>query len=65
MAPIILGTILMDRFGLSWETALGVLGLVGVAYGLLFWTAYPRPAGRAPGVKPSRSRSRRPARRAA
>ena len=49
MAPIILGTILMDRYRLSWGTALGVLGVIGVAYGLLFWTAY-----RDPPSKPSR-----------
>jgi MFS family permease len=49
MAPIILGTLLMDRFNLPWGTALGVLGLIGVAYGLLFWTAY-----RDPPSKPSR-----------
>src|SRR3954452_18327397 len=39
LAPIVLGTILIDRCGLSWETALGILGILGVAYGLLFWKA--------------------------
>jgi sugar phosphate permease len=39
-APIILGTFLMGRCGLSWETALEVLGLLGVAYGVLFWKAF-------------------------
>ncbi len=48
MAPIILGTILMNQFRLTWETALGVLGLIGVAYGLLFWTAYRDPPSKPP-----------------
>ena len=30
MAPIILGTVLMDRYKLPWGTALGVLGLIGI-----------------------------------
>ena len=43
MAPIILGAFLMERCRLSWETALGVLGIVGVAYGLVFWWWYRDP----------------------
>ena len=43
MAPIILGTLLMNHFGLSWEKALGVLGVIGAGFGLLFWTAYRDP----------------------
>jgi sugar phosphate permease len=36
MSPIILGVVLMGWFGLSWQDSLAVLGLVGVAFGLLF-----------------------------
>ncbi len=51
MAPIILGTILMDRYKLPWGTALGVLGLFGVGYGLLFWTAYRDPPSKPSGIE--------------
>jgi MFS transporter, ACS family, glucarate transporter len=40
MAPIVLGTVLVGWCKLSWETALGILGLIGVVYGLVFWTVY-------------------------
>jgi sugar phosphate permease len=40
MAPIVLGTVLMGWCGLSWEYALGILGMIGVVYGLVFWKAY-------------------------
>lgn len=36
MSPIILGTVLMGWCGLNWQTALGVLGLAGVAFGVVF-----------------------------
>lgn len=36
MSPIILGTVLMGWCGLSWQTALGVMGLAGVAFGVVF-----------------------------
>lgn len=50
LSPIIMGTVLMGWFGLSWRTALGVLGLVGIVYGLAFWWLYrDDPAGH-PGV---------------
>lgn len=46
LAPIVVGPVLMTWCGLSWETALGVLGTLGIAYGLLFWRAYrDAPAG--------------------
>jgi sugar phosphate permease len=50
LAPIVLGTVLMGWGGLSWERSLGLLGLVGAGYGVLFWFAYrdapakPKPA---------------------
>jgi nitrate/nitrite transporter NarK len=48
MAPIVLGTVLMGWCGLSWENALAILGLVGVAYAVLFALAY-RDATKPPG----------------
>jgi ACS family D-galactonate transporter-like MFS transporter len=46
VAPIVLGTVLMGHFKLSWQLALGLLGVLGVLYGLLFWKAFPgAPAG--------------------
>jgi sugar phosphate permease len=56
MAPILLGPVLMKGCGLSWETSLGVLGALGIAYGLLFWRAYrDAPAG-PPGTIPEEPR---------
>jgi sugar phosphate permease len=40
LSPIILGTLLMGSLGLSWESALIVLGGTGLAYGLVFWFAF-------------------------
>jgi MFS transporter, ACS family, glucarate transporter len=56
MAPIILGTVLMGRCGLSWQKALGLLGIVGAGYGLLFWIAY-----RGPPTAPAPSKAKPPA----
>ncbi len=50
MAPILLGTVLMGWCGLSWRTSLGVLGIVGVAYGLIFWWTFRNTPGEHPGV---------------
>lgn len=36
MSSIILGTVLMGWCGLSWQTALGVMGLAGAAFGIAF-----------------------------
>jgi sugar phosphate permease len=36
MSPIILGTVLMGWCGLSWQSALGAMGLAGIAFGLTF-----------------------------
>ena len=36
MSPIILGTVLMGFCGLSWQVALGVMGLAGIAFGVAF-----------------------------
>jgi MFS family permease len=43
LAPIILGTFLMKTCGMAWQSALGVLGIIGSAYGFLFWAAYRDP----------------------
>jgi sugar phosphate permease len=40
MAPIVLATVLMGAWGMSWEKALTILGIIGLAYGLVFWVAY-------------------------
>jgi len=50
LSPIILGTFLMGWCGLSWETALGALGLFGIAYGLLFWATFRNTPAEHPGV---------------
>lgn len=36
MSPILLGTLLMGYFGLKWQTALIVFGMIGLVFGLLF-----------------------------
>ena len=36
MSSIILGTVLMGWCGLSWQTALGVMGLAGAVFGIAF-----------------------------
>lgn len=36
MASLIMGTLLMGYFGLTWKVALVVLGVVGVIFGLIF-----------------------------
>lgn len=36
LSPILLGTVLMGYFGLKWQMALAVFGLVGIVFGLLF-----------------------------
>lgn len=38
LSPIILGTVLMGWWGLSWETALLILGGFGVLFAGVFWT---------------------------
>jgi MFS transporter, ACS family, glucarate transporter len=40
MSPIILGTFLMGWVGLSWQTAVTVLGMFGVGYAFLFWKVF-------------------------
>ncbi len=40
LSPIVLGTLLMGWCGLSWQVALAILGVIGIAYGLLFWVAF-------------------------
>jgi MFS transporter, ACS family, glucarate transporter len=50
LSPIILGTLLMGWCGLSWRTALGILGALGVAYGLSFWWLFRSSPVEHPGV---------------
>lgn len=40
MSPIILGTLLMGWCGLSWQTAVTLLGGVGILYAWLFWRIF-------------------------
>ena len=40
MSPIIFGTVMMGWCGLSWQLSLQLLGLVGLAFGFLFWRAF-------------------------
>lgn len=40
MSPIIVGTLLMGWFGLSWQTAVTVLGGIGVGFAWLFWRMF-------------------------
>ncbi len=50
LSPIILGSLLMGYFGLSWRTAVGLLGAIGVGYGLLFWALFRNTPAEHPGV---------------
>ncbi len=50
MSPIILGTLLMGWWGLSWQTSLGVLGLIGVAYAGIFGLLFRNTPADHPGV---------------
>lgn len=50
MSPIILGTVLMGWCGLSWQTSLQLLGLVGLAYAFLFWRTFKNSPAEHPGV---------------
>jgi MFS family permease len=40
LSPIILGTLLMGWCGFSWRTAIGIMGLAGVALALVFWRTF-------------------------
>ena len=50
MSPIILGTVLMGWCGLSWQMSLQLLGLVGLAFGWLFWRTFKNTPAEHPGV---------------
>jgi sugar phosphate permease len=50
MAPIVLGTVLMGWCGLSWQSALRILGLIGIGYGLAFWRTFRNTPAEHPGV---------------
>jgi len=40
MSPIIVGTLLMGTLGLTWQTAVTVLGAIGVVYAYIFWRVF-------------------------
>ncbi|MCA1684416.1 MAG: MFS transporter [Planctomycetia bacterium] len=50
VSPIVLGGFLMGWCGLSWQSALGVLGLAGVAFGAGFWLSFRGTPAEHPGV---------------
>ena len=50
MSPIILGTVLMGWCGLSWQTSLQLLGLIGLVFGFVFWRTFKNTPGEHPGV---------------
>ena len=49
-SPIILGTVFMGWGGLSWQTSLGILGIIGVIYGVIFFLAFRDTPAEHPGV---------------
>jgi sugar phosphate permease len=53
LSPIVLGTWLMGGWGLSWHAALGLLGLLGAVYGLVFWRAVRDSPAEHPAVNPA------------
>jgi MFS family permease len=55
LGPIITGTVLMGWLHQSWEAALGILGIVGCLYGVLFWYAYLDPPTRREDSEPGPS----------
>lgn len=56
MATIILGTVLMGWCRLSWQTALWVMGLAGVAFGLTFLVLFRNSPAEHPEVNDAESR---------
>ncbi|WP_435005539.1 MFS transporter [Tundrisphaera lichenicola] len=50
LSPIILGSLLMGYFGLSWQTAVGLLGAIGIVYGVIFWALFRNTPSGHPGV---------------
>lgn len=40
MSPIIIGTIMMGWWGMSWQTAVTCLGGIGLVYAILFWRIF-------------------------
>jgi sugar phosphate permease len=53
LSPVLLGSWLIAALDLSWHTALGVMGLVGVLYGLIFWGTIRSSPAEHPGVNPA------------
>lgn len=49
-SPIVLGTVLMGWYGLSWREAIGLLGLIGAIYGLIFWWCFRSTPAEHPGT---------------
>ncbi|MBI1348201.1 MFS transporter [bacterium] len=50
MSPIILATLLMGTCGLTWQQALAVMGLAGVAFAVLFFWRFRNSPEQHPGV---------------
>jgi sugar phosphate permease len=50
LSPIVLGTVLMGWLGMSWQSALGVFGLAGAAFGAVFWLTFRNTPAEHPGV---------------
>ncbi|MDR3638854.1 MAG: MFS transporter [Isosphaeraceae bacterium] len=50
LSPILLGTVLLGWCGLSWQSALGVFGLAGAAFGVTFWATFRNTPAEHPGV---------------
>ncbi len=50
MSPIIVGTLLMGTLGLGWQSAVTVLGLIGILYAALFWLVFRNTPRDHPGV---------------
>ena len=50
LSPILLGTVLMGWWGLTWQSALGVFGLAGAMFGVAFWLTFRNTPAEHPGV---------------
>src|SRR5436190_5774648 len=52
MSPILLGTLLMGHWGLTWRASLVLLSLVGALFGVLFWRFFRNTPEAHPAVSP-------------
>lgn len=50
LSPIVLGTVLVGWCGLTWQTSLVLLGVVGVVFGVAFWRSFRNTPAEHPGV---------------